>query len=54
MTDMARIGKVLSSVAEFIGRFWPMGKDEEAVLRELDPRDQRQPPPEEPPADNPS
>ncbi len=32
---MNGIRKVLSSVAEFIGRFWPTSKDEEELLEEL-------------------
>ena len=28
------IGKLLSSVAEFIGRFWPVGQSEEDILDE--------------------
>ncbi len=30
-----RIGKALSSVAQFIGRFWPMSRNEDTLLEEL-------------------
>lgn len=30
-----RIGNALSSVAQFIGRFWPMSKNEATLLEEL-------------------
>jgi hypothetical protein len=32
---MSRIGKLLSSVAEFIGRYWPASQDEDKLLEEL-------------------
>lgn len=31
---MSSIRRILSSVAEFIGRFWPMSEDEDRLLEE--------------------